>query len=79
MFTIERLLEALVVRHVGLALAAFDFLLKVRAQADIYEISRADRLRDLRNELAPKPKAPRGCQYLPTQRTTPGPAVADDR
>jgi hypothetical protein len=53
---VVRMLRALVLRHVGVALSAAELLLKVQLQSDIADIALADRLRDLRDELEPAKK-----------------------
>lgn len=54
---LSNLLDSLLAKHIGLALSAAEWRVRMRAQSDIVDVAMVARLRDIQRELAPAPKA----------------------
>jgi hypothetical protein len=55
---LARLADSMLLKYVGLAIAAAEWRVRIRAQSDIVDVALVGRLRDIQRELVPVPRTP---------------------
>jgi hypothetical protein len=79
---LAKLADSMLLKYVGLAIAAAEWRVRIRAQSDIVDVALVGRLRDIRRELASVPRAPAAeppVVYIEEEDAGPAPNLTIDQ